>query len=64
MKKIRIYALYHGDTWLTDGTRSELAKFINVSERTITFYMSNTYKNRNENGYRVIFIGVEYENTL
>lgn len=64
MKKIRIYALYHGDKWLTDGTRKELAKFINVSERTITFYMSNTYKNRNENGYRVIFIGVEYENTL
>ena len=62
MKKVRIYALYHGDEWLTDGTRSELASYLNVSERTITFYLSNTHAKRNKEGYRVIFIGVEYEN--
>ena len=62
MKKIRVYALYHGDKWLTDGTKSELADYLKVNERTITFYMSKTYAKRNKEGYRVIFIGEEYEN--
>ena len=61
MKKIRVYALYHGDKWLTDGTKNELADYLNVGIRTITFYMSKTYAKRNKEGYRVIFIGEEYE---
>lgn len=64
MKKVRIYALYHGDTFLLTGSKSELAKFLGVKERTITFYSSKVYEKRNENGYKVIFIGVEYENQV
>lgn len=64
MKKIRVYALYHGDKWLTDGTKKELADYLNVCISTITFYMSKTYAKRNKEGYRVIFICEEYENKI
>lgn len=54
MKK-RIYALYKGDKWLTDGTREELAKYLNVKERTIHFYSTPTWRKRtNNNAYIVI----------
>lgn len=62
MKKVRIYALYHGDKWLTDGTKKELSEFLNVAITTINFYISPCYRKRNKEGYRVIFIGEEYEN--
>ena len=62
MKKVRIYALYHGDKWLTDGTITELANYLNVSRKTVIFYGSKVYSKRNKEGYRVIFIGEEYEN--
>jgi len=51
-----MYALYHGDTILTIGTKLELAKYLGVKERTINFYMTPTYKKRNKNGYLVIRI--------
>ena len=61
MKKIRVYALYHGDTWLTDGTKKELADYLNVAIATISFYISPCHRKRNKEGYIVIFIGEEYE---
>ena len=39
-----IYALYHGDTWITDGTKEEIAKYMNVNVKTITFYKSKLYQ--------------------
>lgn len=61
MKKLRIYALYKGEQWLTDGTKQELADYLGVKVRTIDFYMSPTYEKRNNgfNNYKVIFVGVE-----
>ena len=61
MKKVKIYTLYHGDKWLTDGTITEIANYLNVSRRTVMFYGSKVYAKRNKEGYRLIFIGVEYE---
>ena len=61
MKKVRIYALYHDDEFLIAETRHELANYLGVKDRTITFYLSNVHKKRIKQGYIVIFIGVEYE---
>ena len=51
-----IYALYHGDTWITDGTKEEIAKYMNVNVRTITFYKSKLYQRRSPNSYKLILI--------
>ena len=55
-RKKMIYALYHGDKWITDGTKEEIAKFMNVSVRTITFYKSRTYQKRCPDSYKLILI--------
>ena len=56
MKKV--YALYKGDKWLTDGTKYQLARYLNVKMRTIEFYMSPTYAKRGigKNRKKVIFL--------
>lgn len=52
---MNIYALYHGDTFIDLGTREYLAKLLNVTPKTISFYASPTYRKRtNDNGYIVI----------
>ncbi len=53
---MKMYALYHGDNILAVGTIRELANYLGVSERTIWFYATPTYKKRVENGYLVIRI--------
>ena len=53
-----IYALYHGDEFLTLGTKKELAEYLGVKVRTISFYATPTYQKRNNyKGYIVIKIG-------
>lgn len=61
MRKKNIYALYKGDKWLTDGTKDELAEYLNVKIKTIDFYMSKAYEKRNPKGnnFKVIVVGVE-----
>lgn len=55
MRKRKIYALYKGDKWITDGTREELAEYLNVKIRTIDFYSTKKWKERNKgNGYLII----------
>lgn len=55
MRKKKIYALYKGDKWITDGTKEELAKYLNVKIKTIEFYTTPVWKKRtNYNGYVVI----------
>ena len=57
MRKNNIYALYKGDTFINLGTVKELAKFMNVSEATIRFYITKVYKERRKdsnNSYIVI----------
>lgn len=53
MRKEVMYALYYGDELLTVGTKKELAKYLGVTVRTISFYSTPTHKRRNKNGYRV-----------
>lgn len=40
------YALYKGEECLAIGTIREIAKKMNVKERTIYFYTTPTYKKR------------------
>lgn len=59
----RIYALYKGDNYITDGTKQELADYLGVSKRTVDFYMSPTYAKRGKgikgNRKKVIYLGVD-----
>lgn len=51
-----MYALYKGDNILTIGSIRELALYLGVTERTIRFYSTPTYKKRTKEGYLVIKI--------
>ncbi|MDA5386971.1 hypothetical protein [Loigolactobacillus backii] len=42
----RIYALYHGDKYIYDGTVAELAEYLGVSQNTIQFYTTPAYRRR------------------
>jgi hypothetical protein len=57
------YALYKGDKFINLGSKKFLAKFIDVDERTITFYGTPTYKKRGKqnNDKRYIVIKIEGE---
>lgn len=57
MRKPKIYAIYKGDTYITQGTRQEIANYLGIKTRTLDFYASNTYKRKNiEYDKRVIII--------
>ena len=61
-KRFRVcnyYALYKGDDPLYVGTKKELANYLGVSERTISFYASPTYQKRNPKGNNYIVIRIE-----
>lgn len=45
-RKLKEYALYHGEQFLEIGTVKELAEFLGVKEFTIRFYATPTYKKR------------------
>ena len=62
MRKTRTnpeYALYKGDEFITLGTIKEIAKFLGVSERTVHFYSTPTYRKRNQKGNAYIVIRIE-----
>lgn len=55
MRKKKIYALYKGDEWITDGTKEELAEYLNVKVKTIDFYTTPVWRKRTkDNAYIVI----------
>jgi hypothetical protein len=56
---MRTYALYRGDEFLTVGSRRELAAYLGVDPKTITFYMSPTYTRRCKGENRLIVIRLE-----
>lgn len=56
---MRTYALYRGDEFLTVGSKSELAAYLGVDPKTITFYMSPTYTRRCKGENRLIVIRLE-----
>ena len=48
MKKrcTKIYAIYKGETFLTEGNVKECSAFLKVKERTIYYLATKTYKKR------------------
>jgi hypothetical protein len=60
---MKIYALYKGDQFLIVGTKKELADYLKVKEKTISFYSSEVWKKRRnynfDNCYLVIEVGNE-----
>ena len=59
MRKPIYYALYKGDEIKTIGTKQELAKYLNVSPRTIEFYGRPCYRKRNKKGNCYIVIRIK-----
>lgn len=55
------YAIYKGDTFLFIGTKKECAEYLNVKEKSITFYSSSTYRKRGlgDDGNKIIVIKIE-----
>ena len=47
-KDNHVYAFYKGEEVISIGTKKELAKNLNLKMNTITYYVSNTYKERCE----------------
>ena len=56
---MKTYALYRGAEVLTVGSRRELADYLGVDPKTITFYMSPTYMRRCKGENRLIVIKLE-----
>lgn len=62
-RKKGIYALYKGEEYITDGTKQELAEYLNVKEKTITFYSSPAHKKRGrgEKGNRKCVVRIDID---
>ena len=45
-KDKHVYAFYKGEDIVSIGTKKELAENLNVNIKTITYYVSNAYKDR------------------
>lgn len=61
MSKVKEYAIYKGDQFITLGTAEVCAKELNVSTETIRFISSNAYKKRNKSGNRLESFVIENE---
>ena len=48
-KDKHVYAFYKGEDILSIGTKKELAEALEVDIKTISYYVSNAYKNRCKN---------------
>lgn len=60
MRKANIYALYKGDKFIDLGTREYLAKLLNCTTTTISFYCKPAYLKRIKNkGNSLIVIRIE-----
>lgn len=59
---MKTYALYWGDKFLIVGSRKELAEYLGVKEKTISFYASETWKKRRNYNYDKCYIVIEVEN--
>ena len=44
--KAKIYALYKGDTNICDGTLVEIARYLNISPKSVAFYRTPAYARR------------------
>lgn len=60
-QRLKLYALYHGDTLICIGTCKQLAEWQGVDERTIRWHATPTGAARNEDGLLVIPIDEDEE---
>lgn len=58
LKQDKIYAIYEGDNWITDGTLREIANFMGLTLGTIRTYKAKRKK------YIFVEVGVKYESEL
>ncbi len=58
---MKTYALYWGDKFLALGTKKELADYLGVKEKTISFYASETWKKRRNYNFERCYIVIEVE---
>ena len=58
---MKTYALYWGDKFLALGTKKELADYLGVKEKTITFYASEVWKKRRNYNFERCYIVIEVE---
>ena len=59
-----VYAIYKGDMFLAEGTIKELAKELNIKEKTAKWYTSKPCRRRaelNDNLRFAIYVGKENE---
>lgn len=59
---MKIYALYKGDQFLIVGTKKELAEYLGVKEKTISFYSSEVWKKRRNYNFNNCYLVIEVEN--
>lgn len=45
-KDNHVYAFYKGENIISIGTKKEIAKALNLNMHTVTYYVSNAYKER------------------
>lgn len=60
-RKDRLYALYHGDEFIDIGSKEYLASILNVKRETINFYLSESYKKREDLTNRYVVVDCYYE---
>lgn len=46
MRKLKEYALYKGDNFIEIGTAKKLAEIVGISEKSIRFMSTPTYRKR------------------
>ena len=44
--KAKIFALYRGDTNICDGTINQIAKYMNISPKTVSHYRTPAYERK------------------
>lgn len=58
-RKQKIYALYKGEKFITEGTKRQIAKEINNKISTLTFLHSPSNEKRTKGNNHLILIDIE-----
>lgn len=68
MRRRKLYALYKGDEFLNLGTKEELAKWLGVRVKTISYYAAPAWRKKIEakvnSGKAYIVVKIEEEENV
>lgn len=56
MKRLKEYALYKGEEIIATGTIKEIAKELNIKEKSVHFYGTKSYQKRCKKGNNKILV--------